>query len=439
LAAIVTRAERANTVLPAHMKTMDFALNAKTCLKVSVAELAKRPGMTLAQLVFVLATGTALTAAAATISVQVDKPGHKIAPTLWGIFFEDINLSADGGIYPELVRNRSFEDGEKPENWKLRSVNEGANEMAIDSSRPLNPLNRRSLRLRVGGPFQLENEGYWGMNVVKDAGYALKLAARATDGFTGPLRVRLISSSGTDLASAEIGAIGNSWDYHNADLHASEGDPKARLEISGSGKGTLFLDMVSLLPKQTWKNNGLRPDLAESLDALKPSFVRFPGGCWVEGEDMAHMYNWKKTIGNVDRRTPLWNIWGYNATHGLGFHEYLQLTEDLGATPLFCINVGMSHKEVVPMDQMGQWVQDALDAIEYANGPTNTSGAACARSMATQRLSSCAIWKSETKTARGATTNAGPSCIARSKANTPRCNSSRTYGRATCREIRSPT
>ena len=127
--------------------------------------------------------------------------------------------------------------------------------------------------------------------------------------------------------------------------------------------------MVSLMPDQTWKNHGLRVDLAEALDALHPKFLRFPGGCWVEGDDFAHMNHWKNTIGNIDTRTPLWNIWGYNATHGLGYHEYLQLAEDLGAEPLFCINAGISHKEVIPMDQMGQWVQDALDAIEYANGP----------------------------------------------------------------------
>ena len=130
--------------------------------------------------------------------------------------------------------------------------------------------------------------------------------------------------------------------------------------------------MVSLLPKKTWKDHGLRPDLAESLAGLQPAFLRFPGGCWVEGDDFAHMNHWKNTIGNVDSRTPLWNIWGYNATHGLGFYEYLQLCEDLGAAPLFCINVGMSHKEFIPLDRMAQWVQDALDAIEYANGSTNS-------------------------------------------------------------------
>lgn len=312
-----------------------------------------------------------LAATASTIRVQVDQPGHKVAPTLWGIFFEDINLSADGGIYPELVRNRSFEDAEQPDNWKLIRSG-GGSELTIDSSRPLNPFNRRSLRVKVNGEFALENEGYWGMNVVKNESYTLKFAARVADGFTGPIIARVLSALGKELASGEIRSLGANWDYQTLNLTPTESDPKARLNLSASRNGTLFLDMVSLLPKKTWKDHGLRPDLAESIAAMKPAFFRFPGGCWVEGEDIAHMYNWKKTIGNIDARTPLWNIWGYHATHGLGYHEYLQLSEDLGAEPLFCINAGMSHKEIVPMDQMGQWVQDALDAIEYANGPTNS-------------------------------------------------------------------
>jgi alpha-L-arabinofuranosidase len=174
------------------------------------------------------------------------------------------------------------------------------------------------------------------------------------------------------MAGGEISGIGGVWKYHTLDLAATGGDPKGKLEISGDGKGTLFLDMVSLVPKKTWKDHGLRADLAESLDGLHPKFVRFPGGCWVEGDDFAHINHWKNTVGNIDTRTPLWNIWGYNATHGLGFHEYLQLCEDLGAEPLFCINVGMSHKETIPIDRMSQWVQDALDAIEYANGPADS-------------------------------------------------------------------
>ncbi|MBM3888542.1 MAG: alpha-L-arabinofuranosidase, partial [Verrucomicrobia bacterium] len=355
----------------------------------------------------------------ASITVQANKPGHKIAPTLWGIFFEDINLSADGGIYPELVRNRSFEDYEKKSHddkegemaktllfWSVRSNGNATASVAIDDSQPLNPFNRRSLRWDVNGATSIVNEGYYGMGIKAGAEYRLSLAARAADGFSGALDVTVESKAGQPLAQGRIEGISGGWKTFMLDLKvaaslrdakssfdrrsaslttsvstaavpgASRSDaatfPDARLVIGAAGKGSVWLDMVSLMPKATWKNHGLRPDLCEMLAALKPSFVRFPGGCWVEGHDMPKMYQWKKTVGDIAHRTPLWNIWQYNATHGLGYHEYLQLSEDLGAEPLFCINVGMSHREVVPMDQMGQWVQDALDAIEYANGPTNT-------------------------------------------------------------------
>jgi alpha-L-arabinofuranosidase len=194
------------------------------------------------------------------------------------------------------------------------------------------------------------------------------MAARAFDGFTSQVKVRLVGTTGNELASGEVKDFDMNWKYFTLNLIATGSDPKAHLEISGEGSGTLYLDMVSLMPVQTWKNHGLRTDLAEALDTLNPRFLRFPGGCWVEGEDLAHMNHWKNTVGNIDTRIPLWNIWGYNATNGLGFHEYLQLAEDLGAEALYCINAGVSHREVVPMDRMEQWVQDALDAIEYANG-----------------------------------------------------------------------
>jgi alpha-L-arabinofuranosidase len=323
-----------------------------------------------------LASALSLCAQTAKISVDAAHPSHPIPQTLWGIFFEDINMSTDGGIYPELVRNRSFEDADTPVNWKFSTV-DGSSQVAISTADvhgqppPLNAFNRNALRVTANGAFALENEGYWGMNIVKGEKYAFRLAARG-DHFEGKLAVKVLGATGGVLASGEISGIGGDWEYHPLDLTAAEGDPKARLEISGDGKGTLYLDMVSLMPGKTWKGHGLRVDLAESLDALHPKFLRFPGGCWVEGDDFAHMNHWKNTIGNIDTRTPLWNIWGYNATHGLGFYEYLQFCEDLGAEPLFCINVGMSHKETIPMDRMSQWVQDALDAIEYANGPTNS-------------------------------------------------------------------
>ena len=319
-------------------------------------------GCLLARLVF----------AQATITVDVNRPGHPIPRTLWGIFFEDINLSADGGIYPELVRNRSFEDSDRPAYWKLSSAAGGQSAMDLDESRPLNPFNRHSLRVNVNGAFTLENDGYWGMNILQGAGYTFRVATRAADGFTGPLEVEIVAATGRVLARGEISGLTARWKYHTLDLVAAGSDPQANLEISGHGSGTVFLDMVSLMPQQTWKNHGLRTDLCESLDALHPAFMRFPGGNWIEGDNLAHMYHWNTTIGPVDSRTPLWNTWGYNTTQGLGFEEYLQLCEDLGAEPVFAINCGMSLHDSVPLGQMGQWIQDALDAIEYANGPTNS-------------------------------------------------------------------
>src|ERR1022692_508026 len=310
--------------------------------------------------------------AQATITVGADKPGRAVSPLLWGIFFEDINLSADGGIYAELVRNRSFEDAARPEYWRLLNATNSSSQMAIDVSKPLNPLNLHCLRVNVEGAFNLENEGYWGMNIIQGDSYVLKFAARATDGFGGPLQVRLVGTTGTELVQGKISGVDDQWKYYSLDIVALRGDPKAKLQISAAGKGTLFLDMVSLMPKKTWRDHGLRLDLAESLAALHPSFLRFPGGNWVEGDDRAHMYRWKNTIGDIDVRIPLWNTWGYNTTQGLGFFEYLQLCEDLGAEPLFCINDGMTLHGSVPMEEMGPWIQDALDAIEYANGSTNS-------------------------------------------------------------------
>jgi alpha-L-arabinofuranosidase len=314
--------------------------------------------------------------AQATITVDVNHPGHKISPTLWGIFFEDINLSADGGLYPELVRNRSFEDSDQPQYWTFAAPGDSKSQAQIANNRPLNTFNTHYLRVDANGAFTLQNEGYWGMNIVQGDRYQLKLAARVDNGFdnsfVGPLTIKILSSTGTELAGGQITGLSENWRYHTLELTASGSDPKAKLQISASGQGALCLDMVSLLPEKTWKNHGLRPDLAGALDDLHPSFMRFPGGNWIEGDDLAHMYHWKYTIGDMDARTPLWNTWGYNTTQGLGFHEYLQLCEDLGAEPLFDISCGMSLHDSVPLSRMGQWVQDALDAIEYANGPTNS-------------------------------------------------------------------
>ncbi len=315
------------------------------------------------------ATAFAVTAAAQTARISVDAahPGHPISPMLWGIFFEDINLSADGGIYPELVRNRSFEDGRRLEFWKVT----GDAKATIESSNPLNAQNPHYLQIDATGAFALANDGYWGMNIVQGESYNFRTALRS-DNFSKPINVRILNTNGTVLASGEVSAS-KTWSYQSLHLTASGSDPKAHLEISGDGIGALCLDMVSLMPDKTWKNHGLRMDLSESLDALHPAFMRFPGGNWIEGDDIAHMYHWKETIGDIDIRTPLWNTWGYNTTQGLGYFEYLRLCEDLGCEPVFGINCGMALGGIsVPMNNMEPWVQDALDAVEYANGPTNS-------------------------------------------------------------------
>ena len=325
-------------------------------------------------LLFSLALMVALSglSQSATLTVKVDKPGAKVSPMLWGIFFEDINCSADGGIYPEQVRNRSFEDTDKPNHWSLLSSEAARVTMALDTENPASPKNPHALKVTVtevgGGRAGVVNEGFWGITLKKGESYHLALSARAGQGFSGPLTVTLEGKDGQVYAKETVSGLTDAWKSYKFSLTSTGTDPKARLVIAAAKPGTFWLDMVSLLPKKTWKSHGLRPDLCEMLAGLKPAFVRFPGGCWVEGDTMKLAYRWKQTIGDISQRRTQLNIWNYYATHGLGFHEYLQMCEDLGAEPLFVINCGMSHHGNIPMDQMGEFVQDALDAIEYCNG-----------------------------------------------------------------------
>lgn len=314
------------------------------------------------------------------ITVNVAQPGVTVSPHLWGIFFEDINLSADGGIVPERVRNRSFEDGGKTEPWSTVADPSVSVEMALDSETPASAKNPHALKVVVsgagGGRGGVANPGYYGMSLVKGERYRVSLLARAAAPFSGPLTVTLEGADGRVCATGEIAGLTAAWAARTLTVTAAATDPAARLVISAAAPGTFWLDMVSVMPEKTWKGHGLRPDLCEMLAALRPAFMRFPGGCWVEGNTMAEAYRWKQTLGDLSERRTQYNLWQYHATHTLGYHEYLQLSEDLGAEPLFCINVGMSHKENVPMGQMAEYVQDALDAVEYANGPaTSTWGA----------------------------------------------------------------
>ncbi|MBO7683924.1 MAG: alpha-N-arabinofuranosidase [Kiritimatiellae bacterium] len=308
------------------------------------------------------------------IVVDAGKARFPVSEDMWGIFFEDIDLSLDGGVYAELVRNRSFEDG--PVKYRKQETigywsTVGRATLALDTSKPLSEKNRNCGRVDALPGGGVANDGYFGIAVGEGAKYRLSVALRGD--VKGAVEVSLESLGRAPFAKGRIDGIGPEWRTFGVELESNGTDPDARLVFRAPGGGTFYLDCVSLFPCDTYGKCGLfRKDLMERLAALRPSFVRFPGGCWVEGTTMAEAYRWKQTIGNVwDRRTQ-WNLWGYWSANGVGFHEYLLLCEELGAKALFCINCGMSHKEVVPMDKMGEFVQDALDCIEYANGPADS-------------------------------------------------------------------
>lgn len=335
------------------------------------------------------------------LTVDATAPGTKVSPMLYGIFFEEINRAGDGGLYAEMIQNRSFEDWTTPLSWTLIQGKGAEAKMELDKSQPLNEKNPTSLRLEVIKPGErvgVCNQGFkgvaergdfknWGpkfekametstagLNIQTGKEYNFSIYLRAATGFKGPVSVDLEKQDGTVLASGNISEIGAKWKKYELRLTASGTDTNARLVISTTTPGIVWMDMVSLFPKDTFKgrSNGLRKDLAEMVAAMHPAFVRFPGGCFVEGDHIAEASRWKQTIGDVAQRPGHWNLWGYRSTDGLGFLEYLEFCEDIGAEPLFVINVGMAHKDHVPMDKMSEFVQDALDAIEYANGPVDS-------------------------------------------------------------------
>lgn len=323
-------------------------------------------------LLIAVCTTAALQAGSPTLTVHVDRPMVEVSPTLYGIFFEEINHAGDGGLYAEMVRNRSFEDSGKPEHWRLAPGSSGSIE--ILSHEGATGHNRRFLRIVSHSSAGVVNGGYWGMDVRQGREYNLTVRARQSG--AGPVEALFESENGKRLGAATLQMLrtaGSDWMEGLATIRATGTDPKARLVVRLTTAGTLDLDFVSTFPAQTFRNRpfGMRRDLGEKLAELQPAFVRFPGGCWVEGDRMATSLRWKQTIGPLVERRTQPNLWGYQSTNGLGFHEYLQLCEDLKAEPLFVINCGMSHREVVPMDQMDEYVQDALDAIEYANGPAD--------------------------------------------------------------------
>ncbi|HEU6448234.1 MAG TPA: alpha-L-arabinofuranosidase C-terminal domain-containing protein [Verrucomicrobiae bacterium] len=328
--------------------------------------------------------------AAPTITIQVDKPGAQINPAMWGIFFEDINFGADGGLYAELVKNRSFEFPDPLMGWIKISPSLAKGEWTVRDDSPFDTNNPHYVRLQSEGtaPFGLSNEGFRGMGVRKGDSYNFSAQIRGVDG-APVLHVQLYGGDGALLDDVTLNNFSAGWKKYSLTLHPKDTDAKARLAVVLEGRGIVDLDMVSLFPQRTWKNRpgGLRADMVQALADMHPGFLRFPGGCIVEGSVLSRRYQWKNTIGPVEDRHLLINRWNYEFVHrptpdyfqsfGLGFYEYFQLCEDIGAQPLPILNCGMACQfnsgELCPMDELDPYIQDALDLIEFANGNTNTA------------------------------------------------------------------
>jgi alpha-L-arabinofuranosidase len=263
-------------------------------------------------------------------------------------------------------------------------------ELSVRDDEPFDPNNRHYVRIVSEGtaPFGLSNEGFRGMGVKRGEAYDFSAQIRGLDG-SPILRVQLYGGDGTLLDAVALEGFSQNWNKYTATLHPKDTDAKARLALVLDGKGVVDLDMVSLFPRHTWKERpgGLRADMVQALADLHPGFLRFPGGCIVEGSTLVRRYQWKKTLGPAADRPLLINRWNYEFQHrptpdyfqtfGLGFFEYFQLCEDIGAQPLPILNCGMACQfnsgELCPLDELQPYIQDALDLVEFANGDTNTT------------------------------------------------------------------
>lgn len=329
----------------------------------------------------------------ANIIIKANEKIANVQPTMWGVFFEDINLGADGGIYAELVKNRSFEFYKPLMGWTVKQskFNEGSVRiMNRGKEITSNPHFLTVSKNEASESLSISNEGFRGMGIKKGIRYDFSVMFRQqVPGLI--LQIALLNSLGKVIGTSELSpsaAIGLDWQKQAVSFYSTDTSMKASLKISFEGTGTIDLDMISLFPEDTWKKRpgGMRADMIQLLADMKPGFIRFPGGCVVEGPDLSLRYQWKKTLGPIEDRELIVNRWNFEFAHrptpdyfqtfGLGFFEYFQLAEDIGAAPLPILNCGMACQfntaELAPIDQLDPYVQDALDLIEFANGDVST-------------------------------------------------------------------
>ncbi len=345
------------------------------------------------------------------INAQTRQAGKEISSDLFGLFFEDINYAADGGLYAELVQNRSFEyNPEERHGWNPLSYWEfivpghSLGQISVETKAPIHPNNphyvvmvaefignypqvKASIEPGVG----LKNYGFDGIVVRQGEKYNLSLFAKLLAGESMDFLVSLQTQKGEVLAQSKLNVSAGSWHKYETQLTATANSDSASLIVLAKSSGEVALDMISLFPEKTFKNrpNGLRADLAQKLADIQPRFIRFPGGCLVHGNSLNNMYRWQNTIGPVEQRKAQRNIWGYHQTTGLGYFEFFQFCEDIGAKPVpvlpaavSCQNSGGTHviggagQKALPMNEMDGYIQEVLDLIEWANGPaTSTWGA----------------------------------------------------------------
>ena len=328
-----------------------------------------------------------------TFDVNTKKVGAKVQPTMYGIFFEDINYAADGGLYGELVKNRSFEFPDALMGWKAFGKFEVKNDGPFERCPHYVVLGYSGHNDAATG---LQNEGYFGIGIEKGEDYRFSVWAKAVSG-DATVEVSLVDENTMEehqeFATAELKVSGNEWKKYELVLKPAKTVQKANLRLLLKGKNSVALEHVSLFPKHTFKDrdNGMRRDLAQALYDLHPGVFRFPGGCIVEGSSLEQRYQWKNSIGPVENRPLNGNRWlstfnyrlfpDYYQSYGLGFYEYFLLSEDIGAEPLPVLNVGMAcqyqnwnnPKAHVPVDSLQPYIQDCLDLIEFANGDVNTT------------------------------------------------------------------
>ncbi|MDR6562198.1 MULTISPECIES: alpha-L-arabinofuranosidase C-terminal domain-containing protein [unclassified Arcicella] len=328
--------------------------------------------------------------------------GKKISPYLFGLFFEDINYAADGGLYAELIQNRSFEysptdrtDWHSLSFWEYTTPGYSYGSLNVETSTPVHSNNPHYAVLNIEHVGEagvgVKNHGFENIVIKQGEKYSFSMFARQLSSNPIAITISLQTPKGKVVAESKININTKDWNKYTATLTASASNDSTSLVILATTKGKIALDVVSLFPEKTFLNrqNGLRADLAQLLADMKPSFIRFPGGCLAHGDGLGNMYRWKNTVGPIEQRVEQKNIWGYHQTAGLGYYEYFQFCEDIGAKPLpvlpaavSCQNsggtwrIGGTGQKALPMDEMQEYIQEVLDLIEWANGPaTSTWGA----------------------------------------------------------------